>query len=43
MDYFISMADQCIEIVGGKKVDGGGVCLNIVGSSGDVWITAEKW
>ena len=32
--------DQCIEIVGGKKVGGGGVCLNIVGSSGDVWITA---
>ena len=24
--------DQCIEIVGGKKVGGGGVCLNIVGS-----------
>ena len=32
--------DQCIEIVGGQRVDGGGVCVNIVGSSGDVTITA---
>tara|TARA_Y100000052_G_C2947857_1_gene85115 strand:+ start:569 stop:1096 length:528 start_codon:yes stop_codon:yes gene_type:complete len=32
--------DQCIEIVGGQKVDGGGVCVNIIGSNGDVTITA---
>ena len=32
--------DQCIEIVGGQRVDGGGVCVNIIGSSGDVTITA---
>ena len=32
--------DQCIEIVGGRKVDAGGVCVNIIGSSGDVTITA---
>ena len=32
--------DQCIEIVGGQRVDGGGVCVNIVGSTGDVPITA---
>ena len=31
--------DQCIEIVGGKKAEGG-VCVNIVGSDGDVCITA---
>jgi len=32
--------DQCIEIVGGNKVDGGGVCVNIIGANGDVTITA---
>ena len=32
--------DQCIEIVGGQKVDAGGVCVNIVGANGDVTITA---
>ena len=32
--------DQCIEIMGGNKVDGGGVCVNIVGANGDVTITA---
>ena len=32
--------DQCIEIVGGQRVDGGGVCVNIIGSSGDINITA---
>ena len=32
--------DQCIERVGGQRVDGGGVCVNIVGSSADVTITA---
>ena len=32
--------DQCIEIVGGQKVDAGGVCVNIIGSNGDVTITA---
>ena len=31
--------DQCIEIVGGKKAEGG-VCVNIVGSDGDICITA---
>ena len=32
--------DQCIEIMGGNNVDGGGVCVNIVGAKGDVTITA---
>ena len=32
--------DQCIEVIGGNKVDGGGVCVNIVGANGDVTITA---
>ena len=32
--------DQCIEIMGGNNVDGGGVCVNIAGTKGDVWITA---
>ena len=32
--------DQCIEIVGGQKVDGGGVSVNIAGTKGDVCITA---
>ena len=32
--------DQCIEIIGGQKVEGGGVCVNIAGTKGDVWITA---
>ena len=34
--------DQCIEIIGGNKVDGGGVCVNIVGAKGDVTITADE-
>ena len=32
--------DQCIEIMGGNRVDAGGVCVNIVGANGDVTITA---
>ena len=32
--------DQCIEIIGGNKVDAGGVCVNITGANGDVTITA---
>ena len=32
--------DQYIEIIGGNKVDGGGVCVNITGANGDVAITA---
>ena len=32
--------DQCIEIIGGQKADGGGVCVNICGTKGDVCITA---
>jgi len=32
--------DQCIEVIGGNKVSGGGVCVNIVGANGDVTITA---
>ena len=32
--------DQCIEVVGGNKVDSGGVCVNITGANGDVTITA---
>ena len=32
--------DQCIEIMGGNNVDGGGVGVNIVGAKGDVTITA---
>ena len=36
------LADQCITIDGGASVDGGGVCVNIVGSKGDVTITAMK-
>ena len=32
--------DQCIEVIGGNKVNGGGVCVNIVGANGDVTITA---
>ena len=39
---FQIMADQCITIAGGASVDGGGVCVNIVGSKGDVTITAMK-
>tara|TARA_B100001989_G_scaffold22945_1_gene13885 strand:- start:161 stop:763 length:603 start_codon:yes stop_codon:yes gene_type:complete len=36
------MADQCITIDGGASVDGGGCCVNIIGSKGDVTITAMK-
>ena len=31
--------DQCIEIIGGQKAEGG-VCVNIAGTKGDVCITA---
>ena len=37
---FDIFADQCITIDGGAKVEGGGVCVNIIGSKGDVAITA---
>ncbi len=37
---FNIFADQCITIDGGAKVDGGGVCVNIIGSKGDIAITA---
>ena len=37
---FNIFADQCITIDGGSKVDGGGVCVNIIGSRGDIAITA---
>ena len=36
------MADQCITIDGGASVEGGGCCVNIIGSKGDVTITAMK-
>ena len=39
---FQIMADQCITIAGGANVDGGGLCINIVGTKGDVAISAEK-
>ena len=39
---FQIFADQCITIAGGASVDGGGVCVNIVGTKGDVAISAEK-
>ena len=37
---FDIFADQCITIDGGAKVEGGGVCVNIIGSKGDIAITA---
>ena len=37
---FNIFADQCITIDGGAKVDGGGLCVNIIGSRGDIAITA---
>ena len=39
---FQIMADQCITIAGGASVDGGGLCVNIIGTKGDVAISAEK-
>ena len=39
---FQIFADQCITIAGGASVDGGGLCVNIVGTKGDVAISAEK-
>ena len=36
------LADQCITIAGGASVEGGGICINIVGTKGDVAISAEK-
>ena len=38
---FQIFADQCITIAGGASVDGGGVYVNIVGTKGDVAISAE--
>ena len=38
---FQIFADQCITIAGGASVDGGGLCINIVGTKGDVAISAE--
>ena len=35
-------ADQCITVAGGANVQGGGVCVQIVGTKGDVVIQAEK-
>ena len=37
---FNIFADQCISIVGGSNVEGGGLCVNIIGSKGDIAITA---
>ena len=37
---FNIFADQCITIDGGANVEGGGLCINIIGSKGDVAITA---
>ena len=39
---FQIFADQCITIAGGASVEGGGVCINIVGTKGDIAITAMK-
>ena len=39
---FQIFADQCITIAGGANVDGGGVCVNIIGTKGDVAISAER-
>ena len=39
---FDIFADQCITIDGGAKVEGGGLCVNIIGSKGDVAITAME-
>tara|TARA_B100000963_G_scaffold91841_1_gene79028 strand:- start:470 stop:1051 length:582 start_codon:yes stop_codon:yes gene_type:complete len=36
------LADQCITIAGGASVDGGGLCVNIIGTKGDVAISAES-
>lgn len=33
-------ADQCITMKGGANVEGGGTCINIIGSRGDICITA---
>ena len=38
---FQIFADQCITIAGGANVDGGGLCVNIIGTKGDVAISAE--
>ena len=37
---FNIFADQCITIDGGASVEGGGLCVNIIGSQGDIAITA---
>ena len=39
---FNIFADQCITIDGGASVEGGGLCVNIIGSKGDVAITAME-
>ena len=33
---FNIFADQCITIDGGASVEGGGLCVNIIGSRGDI-------
>ena len=37
---FNIFADRCITIDGGANVEGGGLCVNIIGSKGDIAITA---
>ena len=39
---FNIFADQCITIDGGASVEGGGLCVNIIGSRGDIAITAME-
>ena len=39
---FNIFADQCITIDGGASVEGGGLCVNIIGSKGDIAITAME-
>ena len=39
---FEILADQCITDCRWTNVEGGGVCVNIVGTKGDVTITAMK-
>ena len=34
--------DQCIEIMGGNRVDAGGVCVNIVGANGCLLYTSPS-
>ena len=39
---FDIFADQCITIDGGAKVEGGGVCVNIIGSKGCLLYTSPS-